>query len=488
MQRETDDNQPNVAAAEVSSGFHGAAPLVGTTLGESYRVDRKIAEGGMGIIYAGEHLRLHRQVAIKVLKEPLNHNAEALARFKLEAEIIARLGHPNVVQVFDVGTTPQGTPYLVMEYLRGESLLERITKLGRIPLPSALRIAERLGSALAATHRAGVVHRDIKPENILLVEADGDADFVKLLDFGIGKVMASRSRITAPAVALGTPEYMAPEQALARATVDARADQYSLAAVSFAMLTGRPPFTGANPAEVLERVLREPAPLLSAVAPELPVGLDAVFSKALSKKAADRFGSVSEFVRAMERCVQSRRTPPARAAAPTEVSARDRAPSGFPSARAAPPSARPPGSERASPAGALPVTQRPPGGAAEHLEAARSAASAGRLDEAVEHAEALIELAAADRDPQALELLRTWLPLLDRIFSDRVGSFERRVRLSHVVGASGRARLSAAAEMFLEHAKGEPTVAELLRRSGAPSREGVRLLAGLLRRRLISTF
>ncbi|MEZ4219349.1 MAG: serine/threonine-protein kinase [Polyangiaceae bacterium] len=438
-------------------------PLLGRTLLDAYRIQSRIAEGGMGVVYAGEQLRLNRTVAVKVLRAPLAQNSEALARFRLEAELIARLGHPHIVQIIDVGSTDDGTPFIVMEYLHGETLLDRIGRSGPLSLEASCRVLERLASALSATHRAGVVHRDIKPENVFLVTTPGDAEFVKLLDFGIGKVVAAEHKITEGAVTLGTPEYMAPEQANARATVDARADQYSLAAVAFTMLAGRPPFVGSTPADVLAQLLSDEAPKLSTLRPDLPQHLDPVLAQALEKDPTRRFPSVLDFHRAIERASHgavpsSRRPARAKSAPPAEPT------------RGTPPQRRLSTGSRAK----------------AHLEAARQAMTRGAHDDAVEHAEALLELGARDRDPIALDLLRTWLPTLDRIFRERVGSLSQRVAQGARARQGNLENISPKARVLIEGAgKGDPRIRDLIATAGYPEREGLWLIAGLLRRKLL---
>ncbi len=442
-------------------------PLLGTTLNDAYRVERLLAEGGMGLVYAGEQLRLGRTVAIKVLRQPLTSNSEALARFKLEAELIARLGHPHIVQIIDIGATPQGTPFIVMEYLQGETLLDRLVRDGPVSLAATSRIVQRLASALSATHRAGVIHRDIKPENVFLVKTPGDLDFVKLLDFGIGKIVASGARITEDAVALGTPEYMAPEQATARSAVDRRADQYSLAAVAFTMLTGRPPFLGATPQDVVARVLADEPPPLSSLRPGVPASLDAAILRALRKIPDERFANVLEFQRAVERAAhggsiapESRKTP-----------------------KSAPPSAR----YRAERKTKTAPSGRSTGSTAKgYLEAARAAAQEGDLDAAVQHAEALLELGAVERDPVALDLLRVWLPTLDRIFRERVGALNRHIAPGALARKAPLNNISPKAKALIEGAaQGNPRIKDLIASSGCAEREGLWLVAGLLRRKYL---
>jgi serine/threonine protein kinase len=219
--------------------------LVGTVLQDSYRITRAIGRGGMGAVYEGTQLRLNKRVAIKVLARELSSNQEALARFRREAEVTSQLGHPHIVQVNDFGTTPSGEPYLVMEFLEGEDLDQRIRRARQMPLAATTNIIKQIASALSSTHARGIVHRDLKPANIFLMEIEGEADFVKIVDFGISKVRAATLRLTGASAVIGTPNYMSPEQAAGQVEeVDHRTDQWSLACIAYELLSGRGPFLG----------------------------------------------------------------------------------------------------------------------------------------------------------------------------------------------------------------------------------------------------
>ena len=188
------------------------APLVGETLGDAYRVIRLMGEGAMGGIFEARQLRLDKRVAIKVLARELAVNGEALLRFHREAEITSQLGHPHIINVFDFGTTDNGQPYLVMEYLEGEDLAYKLQRKGALSLTATVRITKQVASALAETHAKGIVHRDLKPANVFIVRVQGE-DFAKVLDFGISKVRAASTALTNASTLMGTPMYMAPEQA-----------------------------------------------------------------------------------------------------------------------------------------------------------------------------------------------------------------------------------------------------------------------------------
>ncbi len=274
--------------------------LVGTVLQDSFQLTRLIGQGGMGTVYEGKQLRLNRRVAVKLLARELASNEEALARFHREAEVTSQLGHPHIVQVFDFGTAPSGEPYLVMEFLEGEDLDQRIRRVGRLPFASVLHIVRQVASALSSTHAKGIVHRDLKPANIFLVEAEGETDFVKIVDFGISKVRAATVQITAASMVMGTPSYMSPEQAAGLTDrIDQATDQWSLACIVYELLAGRGPFVGDTVQSLLYQVVHQEPPSLAALTPGLPSGAEATIRRALSKQQGDRFPSINAFARAL---------------------------------------------------------------------------------------------------------------------------------------------------------------------------------------------
>ena len=271
---------------------------VGAVLGETYRIQALIGRGGMGAVWAAEHLRLPgKHVAVKVLLDATAGGDEMLQRFRREAEIASRLGHPNIVEVLDFNTLPTGQPYIVLEYLVGETLASRLTK-GRIPLDETMAIARQVGSALQAAHRAGVVHRDLKPDNVFLCTPEEDIPTkVKVLDFGISKIRGSQSLRTQDAILMGTPQYMSPEQATGKNTsVDARTDVFALGAIVYEMLGGQPAFAGGSLAEVVYRVVHgEPTPLRE-LAPALPQNVLSAVERALQKDPAARPQDIGAFI------------------------------------------------------------------------------------------------------------------------------------------------------------------------------------------------
>src|SRR5688500_474935 len=222
-----------------------ADPRLGTVLAERYRLHSLLGEGGMGKVYAAEHVLMKKRLAVKVLHRELTLVPEVVARFEREAMAAANIDHPNVAAATDFGRLADGSVFLVLEFVQGRSLREEIA-LGPMAVERALHIARQIGSGLRGAHLHGIVHRDLKPENIMLVEKEGDPDFVKVLDFGvakvpIGEVPTQGTPISRAGMVFGTPEYMAPEQALGE-PVDGRADLYALGVMLFEMLAGERPF------------------------------------------------------------------------------------------------------------------------------------------------------------------------------------------------------------------------------------------------------
>jgi eukaryotic-like serine/threonine-protein kinase len=276
---------------------------VGTVLGETYEITDLLGQGGMGAVWAAKHLRLPgKRVAVKVLHGVAANDRESYARFRREAEIASRIGHPNIVTVHDFNVLPSGTPYLVLEFLDGEDLAQRLLR-GRLPLDASLNIARQIGSALHAAHKADVVHRDLKPGNVFLqaTEIGGElVDQVKVLDFGISKIRGSQTVQTQDSVLLGTPQYMAPEQALGKnAELDARTDIFALGAIVYEMLSGTAAFMGATLAEVVFKVVYDKQPPLAQLAPDAPPHVLAAVEQALAKDPNQRFADVAAFINAL---------------------------------------------------------------------------------------------------------------------------------------------------------------------------------------------
>jgi eukaryotic-like serine/threonine-protein kinase len=274
--------------------------LIGLVLGGAYRLVGCIGEGGMGAVYEAHHLRMQKRVAVKLLHRWKARHPEALERFHREAMIASRLGHPHLVNVIDFGASTGGDPYLVMEFLEGEDLDRRLRRAGPMPMQAAIRIARQTASAVAAVHAKGVVHRDLKPANIFLVQVPGEPDFVKVLDFGVSKVRAVQTKLTDASKAIGTPQYMSPEQAGARDEVDHRTDQWALACIVWEMLSGQAPFSADDTNALFYQLINLPPPPLAPMVPNLPSGVEPAILRALSKGPADRYSSIRTFSRALE--------------------------------------------------------------------------------------------------------------------------------------------------------------------------------------------
>jgi serine/threonine protein kinase len=283
--------------------------MVGQTLRSTYRILSVLEQGGMGTVYRGEHLRLRRPVAIKVLAQHLVDEPAALMRFRSEAEIISQLHHPHVVHVLDFDTTEHGDPYIVMELLTGETLSRRLSREHVLGIREIVQVVTQTAGGLLVAHAAGVVHRDLKPDNVFLLEMQDASVFVKLLDFGISKRTASHARMTGEFEVLGTPDYMAPEQILNTAQTDHRADQWSLAAITYEMLSGRIPFYSDNVGRTLAKVLNEDPPALSSAVPGVSQAIAEVVRRGLAKAPVDRFPSIVEYAEALARAAGFSSTP-----------------------------------------------------------------------------------------------------------------------------------------------------------------------------------
>jgi serine/threonine-protein kinase len=271
-------------------------PQVGEVINGKYRLVRLIGEGGMGSVFEARHEYLGSAVALKFLDPLLAQRPGLVARFIQEARVSASIRSPHVVHVSDVDQTAKGLPYLVMELLEGESLQALLTRSPRLGLPTALDIAIQILNGLEAAHERSIVHRDLKPDNVVIVNTQQGA-LVKLLDFGIAKLRTSHELmqgLTHPGMMMGTPEYMAPEQAFAADSVDARADIYALGVIVFEMLSGRRPVAGDDPRIIAAAVMAGDLPVLNDVDPAIPIGLSNAVRRALAGRPADRFSSAQE--------------------------------------------------------------------------------------------------------------------------------------------------------------------------------------------------
>jgi serine/threonine protein kinase len=268
---------------------------VGSLLNGTYRLDRVIAEGGMGVVFDAQHVRLPRRFAVKILGKPVDSDTTAttLARFRREAEIASTLAHPHIVEVFDYQVAESGAPYLVMELLEGEDLADRLKK-GRVNVIAALRIIAEIAEALDVAHTGGVVHRDLKPANIFLTKRGSRDDHVKVLDFGVSKLIDSAT-LTQEKAMVGTPLYMSPEQAVGTQELTPESDIFSLGAISYEMLTGRRAFAASSIPSILYQIVHGPTPKVAGKAPGLSTAADEVFARVLAKRKEDRYKRASQF-------------------------------------------------------------------------------------------------------------------------------------------------------------------------------------------------
>ncbi len=283
--------------------------FLGQVLDGRYRVEELIGEGGMGRVYLAEHVEIGRRVAIKILHPVYGRMPDLVERFRREARAASKIGHPHIVDVTDSGTTEDGSVYFVMEYLEGIELATVIDREGALDVARALRVATQICRALSAAHAVGIIHRDLKPENIFLTVREGAADFVKVLDFGIAKSSeaeeARGKRLTHPGMAMGTPEYMSPEQAAGR-PADERCDVYAVGAILYEMLTGTPPYEGDNFMEILTKKATVDPTTPSSIRAELPPVVEALVQSAMARDPAQRPPSMEAFEYELTKCLAGR--------------------------------------------------------------------------------------------------------------------------------------------------------------------------------------
>jgi serine/threonine-protein kinase len=277
------------------------AAETGALLDGRYRIVRLLGEGGMGAVYLASHVGLGREVAIKFLHAELASREEVVGRFYREAQAAAAIRHKNIIEVFDVGVSPQGEPFLVMEYLEGESLAGLLKRTGPLNLGAACAVMEPVLQALQAAHRKGIIHRDLKPDNIFLAYQQGEPPVVKIIDFGISKFTQGEfdKWRTKTGSVMGTPAYMSPEQARGSAGLDHRSDLYSMGTILFEMLTGVLPYAGNNFAEYLSAMLIDDPRAPQSVCAGFPAEAEPLVRKALAKNPDQRFQSAAEMLDAL---------------------------------------------------------------------------------------------------------------------------------------------------------------------------------------------
>ena len=285
------------AAAISEPGAVEAPPdgrlVPGEIVGERFRIERLAGTGGMGAVYRAEDLAMGGQVAVKVMG---THHTSGGERFQREGAVLAGLAHPCVVRYVAHGLTLRGSPFLAMDWLDGEDLYHRLVR-SSLDARESFAVARRVCEGLIVAHGRGIVHRDIKPSNLFLV--GGDAAATKIIDFGVARFEPGSTTLTRPGTSLGTAGYMAPEQAIEAADVDARADLFALGCVLYECLTGRPAF-GGRPAAVLVKVLRDHPPRPSELQPGLTEAADALVARLLSKDREARYQSAAEVLSALD--------------------------------------------------------------------------------------------------------------------------------------------------------------------------------------------
>jgi len=280
---------PGTGAAPSMSNL--PLPKQGDLLAGKYRIIRTLGEGGMGIVYEAFHTRLRQKVAIKVLKPHVLAHPELAARFEREARAAATLESPHVAKVIDVDTSPEGLPYMVIEFLEGNDLGEELTRRGRFPVQEAVAFVMEACVPIAQAHAMGIVHRDLKPSNLFLAKK-GSERVLKLLDFGISKILSDdEQKNTSSLTTLGTPHYMSPEHVRSAADVDRRSDIWSLGVILYELLTGTEPYRG-DPARVIAAIVSEPVPPPRTRREDIPEELERVIMRALEKDPRKRFPDV----------------------------------------------------------------------------------------------------------------------------------------------------------------------------------------------------
>ena len=276
--------------------------MIDKVIADTYRIERVIGTGGMGTVFEAVHLRIPKRFAIKLLTRKLTRSRQALERFYREAKVTSELGHENIVQVIDFNSTDQGEPFIVMELLRGEDLASRIYRLSRVSLDETNHILHQVASAMDVVHKRGIVHRDLKPQNIFLCTREGKDDLVKVLDFGISKILGAESLVTSTRTLLGSLYFISPEQTRS-SDVDPQADIYSMGCIVYTMLAGVPPFYSKESVDLVEQIMTTDPPSICELNQTIPPLVEQAVLGALQKHPEDRYGSMLEFADELERAL-----------------------------------------------------------------------------------------------------------------------------------------------------------------------------------------
>ncbi|MBI4957398.1 MAG: serine/threonine protein kinase, partial [Myxococcales bacterium] len=285
------------AAREAAAQKKPDPNLLGQTI-DKYRVVGVLGQGGMGMVYEALNTRIQKRVALKFIDAALVTNEEVYARFEREALAASAIDSPHIIQIFDAGQSPDGVPYIVMELLRGQDLGHMLVETGRLPLGLALDLSVQILRGLSDAHAAGIVHRDLKPDNVFLVARGDDPLFVKIVDFGVSKMVRADDvpvlTLTRQGMIVGTPYYMAPEQAQAFPDVDGRADVYSAGAILYECLAARPPHVGRTYEQVIVKICTSDAEDVRVHNPDVPERIARVLARALRRERDERFANAAE--------------------------------------------------------------------------------------------------------------------------------------------------------------------------------------------------